>query len=196
MSSYQQNQIKHYYENRDTMALQNLAELASELFITDDDPKKEKKLWKRAAKAAGNTDADPARVEKIVEAKDVKALSRLVNELTAIDHRKPKNTLQTDAPPLDSTTPSPPTTTTQEPIDPTDKEVLKKAMKAFRKRLKLTRLDEESGINSRSPLTSGRNSGIVAITPPNQYPTAVWEALAEDGRLKKLGKGFYTLADE
>ena len=82
------------------------------------------------------------------------------------------------------------------PIDPTDKEVLKKAMKAFRKRLKLTRLDEESSINARNPLSGGKGSGIVAITPPNQYPIAVWEALAEQGKLKRSGKGFYALAEE
>lgn len=189
MADHQQAAIKRYYDNRDTMALQNLAEIASELFITDDDEKKARKLWKRAAKAAAHTDADPATVEKIVEAKDVRALSRLVNELTAIDHRKPQTPPPPAAPRPVESRPA------EEPIDPTDKEVLKKAMKAFRKRLKLTRLDEESNVNSKNPLSSGRASGIVAITPPNQYPIAVWEALADEGRLKREGKGFYALAD-
>src|SRR5262245_16869748 len=54
-------------------------------------------------------------------------------------------------------------------------EELKKALKAFKKRLKLTRLDNESRITA-SPL-SGRASHVVAITPPNQFPAAVWEEL-------------------
>ena len=79
-------------------------------------------------------------------------------------------------------------------MDPTDPQVLKRALKAFRKRLKLTRLDEESKLG-RSPLTSGKGSGIVAITPPNQYPRAVWDELVNLGRLKRVGTGFYALVD-
>jgi hypothetical protein len=75
------------------------------------------------------------------------------------------------------------------------KEQLKAALKAFRKRLKLTRLDEESQL-SRSPTTSGRGSGIVAITPPGQFPPAVWDELVRQGKLKKAGHGMYELAAE
>ena len=74
------------------------------------------------------------------------------------------------------------------------KEQLKGALKAFRKRLKLTRLDEESKIG-RSPTTSGKGSGIVAIMPPNQYPLEVWEELVRLGKLKKAGHGTYELVD-
>ncbi len=76
--------------------------------------------------------------------------------------------------------------------DPVTPEVLKRALKAFKKRLKLTRLDHESSLGV-GPLSGGRPSGIVAITPPNQYPRAVWEALVEQGRLKKAGHGLYEL---
>ena len=79
-------------------------------------------------------------------------------------------------------------------MDPLDPQVHKRAMKAFRKRLKLTRLDEESKLG-RSPLTGGRSSGVVAITPPNQYPIAVWEELVKQGKLKKSGTGFYALVN-
>ena len=65
-------------------------------------------------------------------------------------------------------------------------------MKAFRKRLKLTRLDDQSRIGV-SPLTSGRESGIVAITPPDQFGKAVWEELARQGRLRSVGSGMYEL---
>jgi len=71
-------------------------------------------------------------------------------------------------------------------------EVLKRALKAFKKRLKLTRLDHESKIGV-GPMSSGRPSGIVAITPPNDYPRAVWDALVAQGRLKKASQGQYEL---
>ena len=51
---------------------------------------------------------------------------------------------------------------------PPSKEDLKAAMKAFKKRLKLTRLEEESKL-TRRPTTSGQPSAIVAIVPPNQF---------------------------
>jgi hypothetical protein len=72
---------------------------------------------------------------------------------------------------------------------------LKQALKAFKKRLKLTRLDEESGLGG-GPLSSGRGSGIVAIQPPNQYPREVWEKLVEQGKLRRAGSGMYELISE
>jgi hypothetical protein len=77
---------------------------------------------------------------------------------------------------------------------PTSQE-LKAALKAFKKRLKLTRLDAESNISG-GPLSSGRGSGIVAIMPPNQYPAIVWEELVKQGKLKKVGGGTYELVEE
>jgi hypothetical protein len=75
------------------------------------------------------------------------------------------------------------------------KEELKQALKAFRKRLKLTRLDEESKI-SRRPVTGGQSSGIVAITPPGQFSQAVWDELVRQGKLKKASQGTYELVEE
>jgi len=69
---------------------------------------------------------------------------------------------------------------------------LKQAMKAFKKRLKLTRLDEESNLGV-GPFSSGRDSGIVAIQPPNQYPREVWDKLVEQGKLRRAGQGTYEL---
>jgi hypothetical protein len=77
------------------------------------------------------------------------------------------------------------------PPQPT-KEELKLALKAFRKRLNLTRLDDESRLGY-GPMTSGGKSGVVAITPPNQFPPAVWEELARQGKLKHAGGALYEL---
>ena len=73
-------------------------------------------------------------------------------------------------------------------------EELRNALKAFKKRLKLTRLDDESSLG-RGPLSGGKSSGIVAITPPHQYPRAVWDQLVAQGRLKYAGQGMYQLAN-
>ena len=74
-------------------------------------------------------------------------------------------------------------------------EELKQAFKAFKKRLKLTRLDEESKVG-KSPLSSGRGSGIVAITPPREYAQAVWDELVRQGKLRKMGQGTYALPEK
>ncbi len=78
---------------------------------------------------------------------------------------------------------------------PPSPEDLKKAFKAFKKKLKLTRLDAESRL-SRSPVTGGKDSGIVGITPPDQFPPEIWDELVRQGKLKKAGLGVYGLAEE
>ena len=72
---------------------------------------------------------------------------------------------------------------------------LKKAMKAFKKRLKLTRLDAESSLGG-GPFSGGRDSGIVAIQPPSQYPREVWDKLVELGRLRRVEGGLYELCQQ
>jgi hypothetical protein len=78
---------------------------------------------------------------------------------------------------------------------PPSKEELKAALKAFKKRLKLTRLEEESKL-TRRPTTSGRPSDIVAIMPPRQFAQAVWDELVKQGKLKNAGHGTYELGQE
>jgi hypothetical protein len=78
------------------------------------------------------------------------------------------------------------------PPEEISKEVLKRALKAFRKRLKVTRVDDESRLGY-GPMTGGGGSGIVAVTPPDQYPRAVWKELARQGKLKYAGEGMYEL---
>jgi hypothetical protein len=79
------------------------------------------------------------------------------------------------------------------PSDSPSPEELRRAMKAFKKRLKLTRLDDDSSLG-RGPMSGGKSSGIVAIVPPSQYPQAVWDALVEKGRLENAGHGLYQIA--
>jgi hypothetical protein len=77
-------------------------------------------------------------------------------------------------------------------LPPPSKEELQLALKAFRKRFKLTRLDDESRLGY-GPMSSGVRSGVVAITPPNQFPNTVWQELARQGKLKHVGGGMYEL---
>jgi hypothetical protein len=79
------------------------------------------------------------------------------------------------------------------PAGPSPQE-LKLALKAFKKRLKLTRLDADSRIGV-GPLSSGATWGIEAIMPPNQYPRAIWEELVRQGKLKNAGQGMYSLVE-
>jgi hypothetical protein len=87
---------------------------------------------------------------------------------------------------------------TTEPATPADgghsPQELKLALKAFKKRLKVTRLDAESKIGV-GPMSSGAGWGIVAIAPPNQYPRAIWEELVKQGKLKHAGHGLYSLVE-
>jgi hypothetical protein len=80
------------------------------------------------------------------------------------------------------------------PPTPPSKEELKLALKAFRKRLKLNRLDDESRMGH-GPMSKGGKSGVIAIRPPDQYPDAIWQELERQGKLKRSGGGLYELAD-
>jgi hypothetical protein len=77
-------------------------------------------------------------------------------------------------------------------VPPPSPQELKAALKAFKKRLKLTCLDDQSCIGV-GPMSSGRPASIVAITPPDQYPSAVWDELARQGKLKRSGSRMYEL---
>ena len=80
------------------------------------------------------------------------------------------------------------------PVRAVSSEEMRKAMHAFRKRLRLGRLADESKLGGRN-LTGGRHSSIDAILPPNDYGWEVWEALVSAGRLEDAGKGFYALPE-
>ncbi len=72
-------------------------------------------------------------------------------------------------------------------------EVLKSALKAFKKRLKLTALDDDSHLG-KGPFSGGAQ-GLYAITPPSQFPREVWQELARLGKIRDAGHGLYKLED-
>ena len=83
----------------------------------------------------------------------------------------------------------------EDPEDAMSAENLKRAMKAFKKRLKLTRLDDESGLGHGSAHRS-RGSGITAVRPPDSYPQAVWDRLVDLGKLQKVEAGLYQIRQD
>lgn len=78
------------------------------------------------------------------------------------------------------------------PLPEHDRDLLKRAMRAFRKRLGFTQLDSESSLGG-GPMSGGRASDIKGITPPNIYPRAIWLELARQGRLTNAGQGVFEL---
>ncbi len=68
-------------------------------------------------------------------------------------------------------------------------EELRKALRAFRKRLKMTQLEEDSKLG-RSHLTGQKNT-ITAIQPPLGFGKAIWQELCDKGALKYDGGGLY-----
>lgn len=74
---------------------------------------------------------------------------------------------------------------------PATEEEMKKALKAFKKRLKLTQLEEDSRLGH-SPLT-GSKTTIVSIQPPAGFGKEIWEELADKGYLTRDGIGFFAL---
>lgn len=182
LTNYQRKIVDRYYEHRDTIMLDKLGQIVSDLYLADS-PAKVDKLWKSAALALEKTAANNVAARKVLDERSIEGLARLISELS-VPGKQPA------AAPAPAPAPvAVPATDASAPIDP---EVLKAAMRAFRKRLKLTKLDEESKLG-RSPLSGGQKSAVVAIVPPRDYPTAVWEALADEGKLKRSGRGFYEL---
>ena len=71
-------------------------------------------------------------------------------------------------------------------------DLLRDAMKAFRKRFKLMSLDHESKLG-RSPLSTGKSAAFDSILPPEKFPSDVWRVLVAKGELESTGRGFYKI---
>ena len=132
-----------------------------------DDPRRAAAEWKQAYRLLQKADLPSGRVNAVVGMRDVAGLAELVCRVGA---------------PADS----------QAQIDP---ETLKKAYEAFRKRLKLTVLDEQSTLG-RSPLTKGAGSAVAVVAPPVEWPAEVWQELVRQGKLRYAGGGLYALKDK
>jgi hypothetical protein len=94
---------------------------------------------------------------------------------------------------MDTHEPSPPASPAPQPPGGIDPITLKSAFTAFKKRWKLTRLDQESKLGGGRPVTSGRHSDIAGIQPPSEFPREVWAELAKQGRIRDMKGGYYAM---
>jgi hypothetical protein len=211
-SSHQKKIIDRYYQNHDTIHSDRLSQIVSDLWLAEQGTNKTK-LWGKAQVALMRMGVDANRVAKAVGDRNIEALAALVAEVDATGKQEPPpgspdsstSGAQTNEPEhiARGAIPVNDTRTVKQMLadkasedghDSLDKDNLKHALKAFRKKLKNARRDDESKLGARYT-TYGKSSNISAITPPNQYPPAVWEKLAEEGRLKKAGQGTYELPE-
>lgn len=78
-SKYQQQVIRDYYNNQDTIALTRLQELVTELYLADT-AAKQKRLWQQVEKALDKLKVKPPIKARILETHDVKILAQNLNE--------------------------------------------------------------------------------------------------------------------
>lgn len=78
-SSYQQKVIKRYYDNREAIDEQKLAELVTNLYLAEG--KKQERMWETAAKLLERMELPPSRVQHVLDSKDPAVLAKVVEEL-------------------------------------------------------------------------------------------------------------------
>ncbi|GJM19177.1 MAG: hypothetical protein DHS20C14_13900 [Phycisphaeraceae bacterium] len=80
-SASQRKIIDRYYQHKDSILAHRLGELVSDIAIAQGDEKKLNTLWKRTEKALAGTNIDPKDAKKVLESRDVAALSRIAAKL-------------------------------------------------------------------------------------------------------------------
>ena len=153
----------------DATTLAKLDELMATIGACDD-PRRASH-WKQVYKLLQATDLPGPQVKHVVGMRDMARLTELVDRL-----RAPADSGQASAVAAGTV----------------DEVTCKRALRAFRKRLSLTVLDDESTLG-RSPLTKGSVASTAAITPPIEWPEEVWQELVRRGKLHCIGHGLYEL---
>ena len=134
--------------------------------------------WGAMQKALLKSGADSTQVARAVMGRDLPTLDAIIALLKGEE-------------PAAAPTPDTP----DEPLPDFPGDELRDAMKAFRKRLKLTKLDHESKLG-RSPLSTGKDAAFDSILPPREFPPEIWKVLVARGELEYQGRGFYMLPKE
>jgi hypothetical protein len=78
-SPYQQKIIKRYYNNQDSIQRQRLAELVTELYLSEG--KKREKAWQSAAAAMQKLGVPQSRIDHLVKKADPALVAEVVKEL-------------------------------------------------------------------------------------------------------------------
>ncbi|MBW3541573.1 MAG: hypothetical protein KY476_14995 [Planctomycetes bacterium] len=80
-SNYQKKVIQRYYDNREEIDAQRLAELVTSLYLAQG--KKRAKLWQSAEELMRRLKVPESRVEHVVATGDAAMLAEVVNDLQA-----------------------------------------------------------------------------------------------------------------
>lgn len=156
-------------------------EILAEVEAIDADPAGGGARWGTVHRLLLRAKVDPGESGRIIAGRDVTALRAAADRLVDPDAAAAAEA-EAEAPEAET------------PTEEVSADVRKRAFAAFKKRLKLARLDHESRLGV-GPMSGGKDSDIDAIVPPHEYGPEVWAALVADGRLARAGRGFYRLAD-
>lgn len=80
-TKYQQNIIRNYYDNKETLSLQRLSELVTELYLTEG--KARARHWKNVVGALEKLKVPASRIKHLQEQDDPALVAKLVEELMA-----------------------------------------------------------------------------------------------------------------
>jgi hypothetical protein len=86
-SEYQDGVISRYYNNIDTIMLQKLGELVTELYLADTAARQDR-LWQRAHKAMLKLRVAPAIIDHIMDKRDVQILAKNLQDWLADTGKK------------------------------------------------------------------------------------------------------------
>jgi len=86
-SEYQKAVISGYYANLDTIMLDKLASLVSELYLVETE-EKEKRLWQKARKAMEKLNIPEAIINHITKKQDVEILAKNLQDWLKTPKRK------------------------------------------------------------------------------------------------------------
>ncbi len=78
---HQQGIIKRYYENKDTIQLQRLSELVTDLYLAEG--KKREKVWLSVANTLKKLEVPQSRIDHLLKQNDPVLVANLVKELQA-----------------------------------------------------------------------------------------------------------------
>lgn len=127
--------------------------------------------WSLLTRLLPRLTSDLARVKEVTDAKDIDGLDALLDK---IEGRV--------------------IAATSAPLPEFSEDELDAAFRAFNKRLKVTRLADESKLGGRYT-SGGRKSKVDAMQPPDGFPDQIWQALVRAGRLQDMGQGFYSVPE-
>ena len=147
-------------------SVERITSLASQIASADDAGS----LWGQLHKAFLNSDVDAATAAKIIMHRDQEELATVVEQLQIGSRVE-----------LDEVI---------EEVHDVSFATMREALKVFRRRVKLIKLDQESKLGV-GPLSGGKDANFDSIMAPHDYPMHVWKALAKDGQLIDGGGGFF-----